>query len=83
MTILMDWCYWCWRWDFQWYITDGINHGLCPRCVGILCDGYWGDVRPPWQPDARARKTALLMKANFPYEVAKQMAEFIHEWWEP
>ena len=54
------------------------------NCLEIFCYGCAGqDFRPPWQPDARARKTALLMKADFPEEVAKKMAEFIHQWWEP
>ena len=70
------------------YIPDGINHCLCPRCVRILCDGYWGEVRPPWQPDARARKTALLMKVMVgtefvPEAVANIIAQFIHQWWAP
>ena len=82
MGSLTAWCYWCWRWD-SLYIPDGIDHGLCPRCIEIITAPGEEEPRPPWQPDARARKTALLMKANFPYEVAKQMAEFIHEWWEP
>ena len=65
------------------YIPDAINHGLCSRCVEIIMDAGEEEPRPPWQPDARARKAALLMKANFPDEVAKQIAATIHDWWEP
>jgi len=81
MGCLTSWCYWCWRWEAL-YVPDGIDGGFCGRCLGILT-APGEEAKPPWQPDARARKTALLMKAGFPEEIAKKMAECIHHWWEP
>ena len=83
MGSLIDACYWCE--NVEWlYIPDGVDGGLCPKCLDILVSP---NGRPP-QPDARARLVAMLGDAKFPLAlrmpcVAKKVAMFVHDWTEP
>ena len=76
-------CYWCK--NLEWlYIPDGLDGGLCDKCLDILCSP---NGRPP-QPDARARLVAMLGDAKFPLalrvpDVAILVAMFVHDWIEP
>ena len=83
MGSLKEPCYWCK--NVEWlYIPDGVDGGLCPKCLDIFVSP---NGRPP-QPDARARLVAMLGDAKFPLAlrmpcVAKKVAMFVHDWTEP
>ena len=49
------WCAWCWVWVEEPYMIDGLG-ALCETCDRNSLEG----MRPPWQPDARARKAQWL-----------------------
>ena len=40
-------CYWCWRWEYNMYIPDGVGGPLCGDCLDL--------VEPPWVPNNRQR----------------------------
>ena len=74
-------CYWCWNWEYNMYIPDGINRPLCGDCIDRLLDGQ----RPPYQPDNLARCAnwlVLVLPAEidgqrFPPDVFESVAYFL------
>ena len=83
-------CPWCWRWDFlirhkilRDYRSD---RRVCRECCQWINDivEVTDDARPPWQPDARARRQAhLRLATKFPLEIAMIIAEFERSRWDP
>ena len=71
------------------YIPDGIGLGLCGRCIDRIIhpqrasEGGLEELRPPWQPDARARRASQLYLAGIRAIVATLIARFEIEQWEP
>ena len=70
------------------YIPDGVCRPLCGREGGCL-DRFIAGQRPPWQPDAIARRSVSLKRI---FRTAKPaameassdlIAEFLEDWWEP
>ena len=66
------------------YIPDGVNEPLCGTCLRILT----ARGRPPWQPDAIARKANLLVMVfrsahaqGFSSDVCENISEFLVPWW--
>ena len=45
-------CNWCWRWEFNMYITDWVGAPLCDRCMDL--------EEPPWWPNHRQRCELLV-----------------------
>ena len=88
MGTLIAYCDWCWRWD-SLYIPDGIGLGLCGRCIDRIIhhqrasEGGLEELRPPWQPDARARRASQLYLAGIRAIIATLVARFEIEQWEP
>ena len=78
-------CAWCWTWEYNMYILDGIMAPLCGDCLDRFCEGQ----RPPWQPDGVARQAALLRMTfrpaptQVPDEAVQIIAEFLVPWFEP
>ena len=69
-------CYWCWKWEHNMHIPDPLCDPLCHKFIDRLCDG----LRPPWQPDARARRQHLLQFMGFEENVAILVAEFSEDY---
>ena len=69
-------CYWCWRWEYNPYIPDGLPGPLCASCLWRFCENQ----RPPWQPDALARcernLTAVLRPLLLPEDAVPIIAAF-------
>ena len=61
-------------------MPDGIAGGLCGDCISHGIRNNW---KPPWQPDARGRLTALLVELGWVDQVAIRIAELIHDVSEP
>ena len=61
------------------HIPDPVGHPFCEDCVDRLIAG----LRPPWQPDKRARRQHLLQLMGFEKNVAKLVAEYGVNDWEP
>ena len=57
-----------------------IDGGLCDAC---MAHGLANDWVPPWEPDARARLTALLEHRRLPADVLARIVEFVHRRSEP
>ena len=47
-------CWWCWKWEHNMYIADGIDHPLCDECSERVLTG----LTPPWKPDGVDRRAA-------------------------
>ena len=85
-----DYCPWCWAYDFQ-YDCHGYDFDICicPECENYVIeqadnlDLGLEECRPPWQPDARARRQAQLELAKFHKAIAKKIAEFERGQWDP
>ena len=41
-------CYWCWKWEDDMYIPDGVNSPLCGDCLLLN--------EPPWWPNHMERQ---------------------------
>ena len=88
MCTLRGTCDWCWRLD-SLNIPDRIGQALCQRCQmrlyvhSLLNEGDMSEMRPPWQPDARARRASQLHAAGIPATLATKIAEFEISQWEP
>ena len=88
MRTLRTYCDWCWRWD-SCNIPHCIGQALCQRCQtqlwihGLFNNGDLSEMRPPWQPDARARRATQLSRAGIPATLATKIAEFEISQWEP
>ena len=56
---------------------------MCGPCLDRF---VWGE-RPPWQPDAIARRANMLKLAfqpkGMPVSATENMAEFLEEWFMP
>ena len=80
-------CEWCWEYG-NLTILKGFGRALCQPCIDrvLLTFEFWGDIaeiRPPWQPDGRARRQAQLELAKFNGAIAKIIAEFERGRWDP
>ena len=62
-----------------------LDRRVCPECCAYVRDNadVAEDFRPPWQPDARARRQAQLELAKFHGAIAKIIAEFERGRWDP
>ena len=76
-------CWWCWHWEKNMYISDGIDHPLCDDCSERILTG----LGPPWKPDAvdrRASQIKLSLGVVLSSPVfAELIAQFEVEWQVP
>ena len=86
----VDYCPWCWAYDLLYDCPGyGIDICICPECENYLIeqednlDLGLEECRPPWQPDAHARRQAQLELAKFHEAIAKKIAEFERGQWDP
>ena len=82
-------CYWCWRWEFNMYISDGIEAPLCCTCLNrCISDAYTNTAtRPPWQPDgitrAQRHLVAIMRSTELDDAAWELVATFLVSWWIP
>ena len=62
-----------------------LDRRVCPECCAYARDNadVAEDFRPPWQPDARARRQAHLELAGLGRPLAQIIAEFEGSRWDP
>ena len=63
-----------------------LDRRVCPQCYAYVLHNadVAEDFRPPWQPDARARRQAHLELAGLKRgAIAKKIAEFERGQWDP
>ena len=81
-------CDWCWTWEYNMYIMDGIDAPLCGRCLQVAIDGGG----PPWWPNERQRwrlrverlfLRQLRHDPPIPAEVCHRIAAFVARPWVP
>ena len=85
MIDAIDYCPWCWKYGFL-YFEYGIGRCICPECHDYVVEHAFDadeDRRPPWQPDARARRQAHLELAGLNSAIAKKIAQLEVGQWDP
>ena len=88
-----DYCDWCWWWG-RLYAPEEIEplQLICEGCIFTISerleDGAdLAELRPPWQPDGRARRANELSKiaalAKLPTDAVAKIAAFEVGQWRP
>jgi hypothetical protein len=77
-------CYWCWRWELNMYIPDGLDRPLCDPCLDRSA--------PPWWPN-ELQRWELLVERLFrcqrrgdppiPAAICDRIASFVARPWAP
>ena len=77
-------CYWCWAWEYNMYIPDGLDLPLCDTCLDRSA--------PPWWPN-ELQRWELLVERLFrcqwrgdppiPAAICDRIASFVARPWVP
>ena len=66
-----------------WMEGEGIPEACIARIEAAGCQrGQAGHMRPPVQPDGRARLIMAMVEVGWPLNAAEEIAAFTFSWWE-